>query len=561
MKSKKLLYGIVCIALLLTLLVSCNLSTDAPVPSESVGNETEEQTNVSTEKPTETPTEKPEDEPKDNPEDKPEDKPEDTLKVDSIELIIESHYLAGGEHSLDINATTDGITTKIKVTDDMFVTDGYDQPKWDTPGIYNIKVEYGGASARGKVIVINTIEEVDFVTVDGYKLMKSNITKEDGPYNQYVDYTDVSKYEAVRIKCALWRSAALDRHTAIIFYDANKNVIATYDSSNLFAYGVDIPSLNGGFSFNVDTLLSTNGATYVRFSNKTATGTDDLNASGYDIVTPAITGYDFGFDFTQAELVSNTTNMLGSRAQGGAIWDKYLFQFCDGLERIYIKDLESGAVVDTHDFAEKNAQYHCNAVSFGTTVYEGYDLPLLYVSMENKAQHKSLVYGITKNGDDFDFKLVQTIIYPENEVAGTYYQNCFIDGENGYIYIGGYAVENWSSNPGDSNYIVLKRYALPSLYEGDTYYIKASEAIAVGKLPFDVATQGGFIKDGLLYQVYGVNAPQRKIKIIDLKTFTLLYEFNLDVIGITSEPETVSYYNGYFYVTTVNDQIFRFKFN
>lgn len=557
MKRKGLFYCFVCALLLFSLILTgCN-TTD----NESTAKKTTASTTTGEKPQSPNNTNTPEGEKNEENKEDGKKEEEEEIKVDSLELLIDQYYLATQNQSLKLKATKDSVSTEVSVTEEMFVSEGYDLPNWDVPGIYNVKVKYGGAEASGKIVVIKNITQLSGIqTVSGKKLMKTDSVADDGNYNQYVDYTNISDYEMVRIKCALWHSPHTEKHTAIIFYDANKKPIATYDASNLFAYGVSMPTLNGGFSYNVDALLSTNGATYVRFSNKTSTGTDDLNANGYSLVPPSIEGYDFGFKFSQAELISSSTNTLGAYAQGGAIWDKYLFQFCDKLERIYIKDLSTNTVVDTHEFAEKHSQYHCNAVTFGTTVYSGYDLPLLYVSMENSAQHKALVYGVTKSGNNFDFELVQTIVYPDNASAGTYYQNCFIDGENGYIYIGGYAIEKWSSNPNDTNFIILKRYALPTLDDGEIYYLDASDALATGTLPFEVATQGGFIKDGLLYQVFGVNSPQRKLKIVDLDTFTILYEFNLDIIGITAEPENVSYYNGYLYVTDVNDRLFRFKF-
>ncbi len=261
------------------------------------------------------------------------------------------------------------------------------------------------------------------------------------------------------------------------------------------------------------------------------------------------------YNVSRVTLVKTTTNALNQSAQGGAAYGKYLFQFSNYMQQVYVLDLETNEILEIQTFLQANNQYHCNNANFGTQLYEDTGFPLLYVSMENKDQHKALVFAVSQNKNDFIFELVQTIVYPSNKDAGMYYQNCIIDGENGCIFIEGYSVESWKSDA-NGNKLIIKQYKLPALSDGEIVELSLNDVISTRFWGFAYATQGVFIREGKLYQIFGGEC-DGILRILDIEN-AVYQEYNLNLLGLEEEPESICYFNGEYYITTVYENVLKF---
>ena len=475
-------------------------------------------------------------------------------RATALSLIGDNVFLTGDTARPRLSVTLEnGITKQIVVAEEMYIIDpvaGLSAPNFDRAGIYAVQIAYLGKTVNGTVTVANATDiDLTGKTVADHKLMHNNATAADAPYNEYVDYVDISAYDAVGVICALWASGP-GNHTAILLYDADKNVIAKYDYSNLGALGVALPASTSS-SYNVDVKIPTNGAKYIRFCNKTATGDDDLAKGKYTLVEPALVGYSCGVPTASATKRFHMTHALSNSCQGAAVYGSYLFQAVDKQQGIAVYDLSSNTLLDTVTMTAVNT-YHCNNMSFGCEKYAtGDEFPLLYVSMENAAEHKAVVFRIIKSGNDFTFTKVQTVTYPANSELSMHYQNCVVDAANGLLYVEGYTENSYTQSA--TNKICVARFRLPALAEGDValHAADAEEYFFVDSL---TATQGAVVKNGRIVQVFGF-ANGGVLRVTDPATGKVLRTVSLVSLGITAEPEGLGVYGDGYILTTVTKEV------
>ncbi|MBR5924629.1 MAG: hypothetical protein IKZ60_04140 [Bacteroidales bacterium] len=245
----------------------------------------------------------------------------------------------------------------------------------------------------------------------------------------------------------------------------------------------------------------------------------------------------------------------GSR-QGGVAMDGMLFQFMDGAPAIDVYSLKKGEHLQRIPLEGRKA-WHCNNACVSCTyLQKGDKYPLIYVSQENKAEHCICVFRISGKKGFFAAELVQKIILPTPVQMGLWYPNLVLDNDKEEIYVTGYSRESWKDARFGNGLQVLK-FKLPAVSEGEIS-ISADEILERRIYSFRLATQGAVIKDGRMYQVYGM-AGDSAIVCYDLESGLELWAKDLTAAGIPNEPESL-YFNGKeLYCTDVKGIVYRCK--
>lgn len=263
------------------------------------------------------------------------------------------------------------------------------------------------------------------------------------------------------------------------------------------------------------------------------------------------------------KIFGNSYPLLFSVKSGygdAACYDGKIFQFINGNEYVYVHDAQTGALIKTITMPNPNAQYHNNSVAFGTKKYVDTDtFPLLYASQENPAQNKCIVYRVTGSGADYGLTVVQTITYPTPNTGtgkGIYYHNCYIDGQNNRIIVGGLMNGGWTWYADARNRLRYTAFELPDVSEGDVALVYGDE-ISMSPIYTNMpTTQGGEVKDGILYQAFGVVAPQKMLT-IDLSTWVIKESLDITNEIIDHEPEGIFIYNNRVHIVFNGGAIYR----
>ena len=242
--------------------------------------------------------------------------------------------------------------------------------------------------------------------------------------------------------------------------------------------------------------------------------------------------------------------------QGSVIVGDYLFQFRDKNAAIDIYRMTDGASVYSIPM-EFTKTFHNNNVEASAFYYEkGDEFPVIYASQENKAEHKVVAYRIWRNGDKFDKKVVQVINLPAPVEMGVYFTNVILDIQKNRMYITGYSADSWKS-AGFGNGLVLLEFALPSPFEGEELTLTTKQILSRRNFPFRVATQGASIRNGRIYQVYGVPGyGPTSLVCTDIESGRVLWDRDLPSCGIDTEPEGLSFYKDELIVIDVKGNVY-----
>lgn len=256
------------------------------------------------------------------------------------------------------------------------------------------------------------------------------------------------------------------------------------------------------------------------------------------------------------ELLFTESNSSSSYIQGSACFGKYLFQFYDTNDTIDVFNLEEKSFTQTIRLTAVST-YHCNNANFGNEYYTQSDeFPLLYVSQENVAEHKCLVYRVIGTEGSWSVKLVQTITLPTPSDDFMWYPNCIIDTQNSKLIAAGLGNNPWS--PGTNNVIRYKVFSLPKLNKGNVT-LSLSDIEDSIEVKHYSTTQGGFILNNKIYQVFGMS-DSAQLNVTDLSTHKVISKINITGDGINVEPEGCFLYDNSICVNFVNGQIIKFNF-
>ena len=257
----------------------------------------------------------------------------------------------------------------------------------------------------------------------------------------------------------------------------------------------------------------------------------------------------------KAEVSFRETHEVERSYQGAAAYGKYFFQFSDHMENVGVYDIEQGALLCVRTW-EMNELYHCNNANFGIKKYSEQDeFPLLYVSMENIDAHLALVFRVQRSENDFSFTKVQTVVYPDPRQSGVYYPNCMIDGQNDRMYVMGYT--EYSYKKSRSNRIKVSEFVLPDC-SSEIVELRSEDVLSSFEIDSVTATQGGLVKNGKIYQVYGFKN-DITFRILDPKEKGFTAVVNLPKNKFKREPEGMVEYNGDFYCADVTGAVYKFS--
>ena len=250
----------------------------------------------------------------------------------------------------------------------------------------------------------------------------------------------------------------------------------------------------------------------------------------------------------------------GQSIQGCAEYGNVLFVACNTMSVIAIYDLINKKILGKI-LLEAVSTYHCNSMNFGTERYSEDDLfPMLYISMENIAEHKAVALRITQYGDEYNAEIKQIITYPVPSSSEQYYPNCSLDNRNGYLFVKGYIKNNYLA--GNGNAIRVRKFKLPKITDGDV-----SLTIDDALQTFDVhalnCTQGEIVNNGKLIGCYGADWAGDKsihIAMIDPDLEKMVTDIVISDMGYRQEPESIFIWNNQLYILDVMGGIYQLFF-
>lgn len=237
-------------------------------------------------------------------------------------------------------------------------------------------------------------------------------------------------------------------------------------------------------------------------------------------------------DFTIEKAIDVTSGY------GDAVcFDGNVFQFIDGNEFCYIHDAESGRLVQTLAMPNPNTGYHNNCVTLGGKYNDSDEFPLIYAAQEEP--RKCIVYRVSKTEGQYSLSVVQEILF--STPLGTYlvYRNCFIDAYEGKLVMCGLKNTPWSGT--DKNTLQYLVFNLPNPTTPQVQ-LTESDIIFRSKVYENFPTpQGGEMRFGMLYQVFGVDSPQ-KLMVWEMERDRFVKEINLTEELANREPEGLYIY-------------------
>ena len=256
--------------------------------------------------------------------------------------------------------------------------------------------------------------------------------------------------------------------------------------------------------------------------------------------------------FKEAFRENPESKVPGSR-QGGIAADGCIFQFMDGAPAIDVFSLKDGRHLQRIPL-EGRKTWHCNNTCVSDIyLVKGDRIPLVYVSQENRNEHCICAFRITGKKGEYGAELVQKIVLPEPAVMGVWYPNLVLDNEKGEFYVTGYSRESWN-DARFGNGLQLLRFKLPAAGYGEVN-ISASDILARRNYAFRLATQGAVIRDGKMYQVYGMGGDS-SIVCYDLETGREIWCRDLTLAGIPNEPEALFFVGKELYCVDVKGIVY-----
>ena len=242
----------------------------------------------------------------------------------------------------------------------------------------------------------------------------------------------------------------------------------------------------------------------------------------------------------------------GVSVQGAASYGDYLFQFQDKNAAVYVYNLANTSFIKKITMTP-NSNNHCNQASFSNIFYsDGDDFPLLYVSGSgNKDYNHVQVYRIRGKDDTMDITQVQEIILPPRNSNNMCYYTCSIlDNENHYLYA-------YASNASTR----LIKFNIPD-FQQKNINLTDEDIIEYTLVDHIDHQQGGIIKDGIFYMIFGVPGwgDQVWLRLFNLETKTEIVRYNFTEKNFKGEPESIFIFKNELYATTNNSGIFKVQF-
>lgn len=232
-------------------------------------------------------------------------------------------------------------------------------------------------------------------------------------------------------------------------------------------------------------------------------------------------------------------------SQGMAIFNQYMFRLHKtGICCIYdLSDINDIKYVNSYKLGSYNASNHANCAQFDKNINPETGFPNLYVTIG----YKALPLGVEKVSLE-QSELIQKII-PSNESGGM--DRDWIIGDDGYLWGMGQ-----SGKAGTESYkIVFYKLQTPDFSEKEVtinvenavdYFEDDDEWQNIPK-----TWQGGMVRNGKLYFLFGTKSVNRQIRIYDTKTHKRIAIIDLNQIT-KEEPEDLDIFDKDKIIMTLN---------
>ena len=237
-------------------------------------------------------------------------------------------------------------------------------------------------------------------------------------------------------------------------------------------------------------------------------------------------------------LIYNNTRLSG---QGMAIYGNYMFRLHhSGYCCVYdLNDINNIQLVGSFPLASYSSDNHANCAQFAREVQPDTGFPLLYVS-NNSNGRKCTVEKITTWGSE----LIQSISFKSNDFLRT--PNTII-GDDGFLWTLGSVGNISSGNYGAAFY----KFNAPSLDVKDVIIEPSDTLDHFQDVGVPQTWQGGIIKKGKAFFLFGTSSVNRQIRVYDTKSHKSLCIINLNKVT-TAEPEDIDIWQDNKIIMTLN---------
>ncbi|MBQ0115999.1 MAG: hypothetical protein KBT10_09040 [Bacteroidales bacterium] len=279
----------------------------------------------------------------------------------------------------------------------------------------------------------------------------------------------------------------------------------------------------------------------------------DDGRHGYDGPLIKLDGKKHSFT---SRVICNFTPNQGNN-QGGALYGNYIFMGNSRNSTILIYDISTGKQVGT---MECPVVLHHNTMAFG--IEGNGQFPYLYCS-EWDGQHRICAFSITKDGDKWGMKLVQTI-YTNNVSAarmGKGNLDFAIDEDNDRLILIAYTKVDGSDHVGNnSQYSIVRR--MPQIADGATVNISDDDITETFTLDVTEFRQDCLYNNGKLFITAGVpgwGLDRSLLYVVNLEKHC--YDNIIDLKQVDSdEPETLELYDGGFLYIPIHGAAYKLTF-
>lgn len=211
--------------------------------------------------------------------------------------------------------------------------------------------------------------------------------------------------------------------------------------------------------------------------------------------------------------------------QGFAVYNGLIFN-TSGDGKCKVIDVATNTLLQTVNITTG----HGNSASFGEFLNDGDEYPLLYVSKDQGNPCDVYVYHITRVGDSFTFDLVRTLRWQLSQVG--YYANAALDTESNVLYLFGYSEDNWRTDNGGSNVMVVTAWDLSRLTENSDGSFTPAYLTRIATNYFIYAHFGQTFHDGLIWSgTPGVGYADPKVFGVDPATGNIVDTIHLPTNG------------------------------
>ncbi len=265
------------------------------------------------------------------------------------------------------------------------------------------------------------------------------------------------------------------------------------------------------------------------------------------------------------------------KGQDGAIFNGFIFRF-DHKGHCNVIKLDNLEVLS--NFYLDNLELytpHSNSVCFGNKLSAKDEFPLLYSNVyntyrndEDRREGACLVYKISKNGDEFNSKLLQVIkiaftkspLWISTNVKDVRpYGNFVVDGKNNKLYAFTMRDEDKKTRVFEFN---LPSVLSPSQPEPQTVLLTENDVISYFDCEYTNYMQGAIYFDGKIISVEGfsnnVSFPPA-LRVFDVLKKEQALKVELTKYGLTIEPEFIEVYNNQIYYGDCEGNFYKLKLN